>query len=192
MSSESSAEHPERPTGADPDEATADHSGLDHDESGTDLARSVTRGLAGRTGAKKAQRAGARRRVIPPKSSGSHPDARDPQTLDASLDRLINERGWVTDVRVHSLFVRWSAIVGRDVAEHVVPVSFEAGRLVVQADTTAWATQMRLLAANIVARLNEEMADETVRFVDVLGPRQPTWVKGKLRVKGRGPRDTYG
>ena len=33
---------------------------------------------------------------------------------------------------------------------------------------------------------------EAVRKVTVLGPSAPSWKRGALRIKGRGPRDTYG
>ena len=102
------------------------------------------------------------------------------------------DQGWSTDLRVHGVFARWSAIVGRDIAEHSKPESFADGRLVVRADSTAWATQLTLLAGSLVRRLNDELGDETVRVIDVQGPRGPSWRKGRLRVKGRGPRDTYG
>jgi len=93
---------------------------------------------------------------------------------------------------VHGVFARWSAIVGHDIAEHSKPESFADGRLVVRADSTAWSTQLTLLAGSLVRRLNDELGDETVRVIDVQGPRGPSWRKGRLRVKGRGPRDTYG
>ena len=51
---------------------------------------------------------------------------------------------------------------------------------------------MKLLAAEVVRRLNEVLGDETVRVIDVLGPQGPSWSRGRLRVKGRGPRDTDG
>ncbi len=160
-----------------------------HDDEGTDLAKSIARGLAGRTGARRAK---SRVKRVTPQASSAHPDERDPQTIDVSLERLINERGWATDLKVHALFVHWSAIVGREIAEHVTPISFADERLVVQADSSAWATQMKLLAPTVVGRLNEELGEESLRYMEVLGPRQKSWVKGKLRVKGRGPRDTYG
>ena len=52
------------------------------------------------------------------------------------------------------------------------------GRLVVQTDSTAWATQMRLLAPTVVRRLNEELGDGTVRVIDVQGPTVPSWKTG--------------
>ena len=171
--------------------------GAAHEESGLDLARSIARSLAGRRRAvPKRSRRGPR---PAPQSSGAHPDDRDPQTLDATLGRLIAEQGWSNDVRVHGVFSRWDALVGRDVAQHVRPVSYVrddeqgGGRLVVQTDSTAWATQMRLLAATVVRRLNAELGDGTVTLIDVQGPSAPSWKHGLRSVRdGRGPRDTYG
>jgi predicted nucleic acid-binding Zn ribbon protein len=167
---------------------------VEHQESGLELARSIARSLA--KGTPKRARGGRPRRVDP-QSSGAHPDDRDPQPLDSTIGRLIAEQGWGTDVRVHGVFSRWDAIVGRDVAHHVRPVGFtreaEGGRLVVQTDSTAWATQMRLLAATVVRRLNQELGDGTVTVIDVQGPAGLSWKKGRRSVRdGRGPRDTYG
>ena len=166
-----------------------------HQESGLELARSIARSLA--KGAPRRARTGRPRRVDP-QASGAHPDDRDPQLLDTTIGRLIAEQGWGTDVRVHGVFSRWDAIVGRDVAQHARPVSFGRdedgrGRLVVQTDSTAWATQMRLLAGTVVRRLNEELGDGTVAVIDVQGPAGLSWKKGRRSVRdGRGPRDTYG
>ena len=169
-----------------------------HDESGLDLARTIARGLAGRTPAARERRPGAGRgrtgrpRAEQTSSSSAHPDDRDPQTLDASMARFVGDQGWETELRVHGVFARWGAIVGREVAAHVTPESYADGRLVVRTDSTAWATQMRLLAGDVVRRLNEVLGDGTVTVIDVAGPRAPSWQRGRLRVKGRGPRDTYG
>lgn len=186
------------------DEAAGPEAGQpQHEESGLELARSIARSLARRP---RTARSGRPARAEP-KSSGAHPDDRDPQTLDATLGRLIAEQGWGSDVRVHGVFSRWDAMVGRDVAQHVRPVSYvrdgargdegeegpPGGRLVVQTDSTAWATQMRLLAPTVVRRLNEELGDGTVRVIDVQGPNVPSWKRGRRSVRdGRGPRDTYG
>ncbi len=168
-----------------------------HDESGIDLARSIARGLAGKTpkqalSRKWSGRKGPSRAGGAPSVSGAHPDDRDPQTVDAMLGRIVAERGWETDLRVHGVFSRWSAIVGDEVGQHVIPEAYADGRLTVRADSTAWATQMKLLAADIVRRLNEVLGEGTVGFIDVQGPHLPRWTSGRFRVKGRGPRDTFG
>lgn len=161
-----------------------------HQESGLELARSIARGLAGRTGP--LRRTTKLSKKVLPRASSAHPDDRDPQTLDSTLGRFVAEQGWQTELRVHGVFTRWGAIVGPDVAAHVTPESYAEGRLVVRTDSTAWATQMKMLAANMVKRLNDELGDGTIEVIDILGPHVPKWTSGRLRVKGRGPRDTWG
>ena len=124
--------------------------------------------------------------------SGAHPDERDPQLLGSALDRLLAERGWQTDAAVGGVMGRWAVIVGPELAGHCEPVAFDGGELVVRAESTAWATQLRLLAPSLVRRLNEELGHGTVAAVKVLGPSGPSWKRGPLSVRGRGPRDTYG
>jgi predicted nucleic acid-binding Zn ribbon protein len=167
-----------------------------HDDQGLELARSVARSLA-TGGPPGARRRTAARRPPPGPASGAHPDDRDPQQLDATIQRLVSEQGWSTDVRVHGVFTRWDAMVGSELAQHVRPESFEhrdgGGRLVVRTDSTAWATQMRLLAATVLSRLNDELGHGTVAVIDVQGPHTPSWKHGRRSVRdGRGPRDTYG
>ena len=124
--------------------------------------------------------------------SGPGPDRRDPQPLGRAVDRMVGERGWEVPVAVGGIAGRWPELVGAQVAEHCLPEGFADGVLTVRADSTAWATQVRLLAPTLVQRLNVELGSGTVRSVTVLGPSGPSWRKGRLRVPGRGPRDTYG
>ena len=187
---------PDEPRPAEPDGQDAPVGEDVHDDTGLDLARAVARGLAGsrRTPRRRTSpRPGARPRRTEPGSSGAHPDDRDPQLLDNTIGRLIAEQGWGTDVRVHGVFTRWEQLIGREVAQHCSPEAFADGRLTVRTDSTAWATQMRLLAPTVVRRLNEELGDGTVTVIDVLGPTGPSWKRGPRSVRdGRGPRDTYG
>ena len=134
----------------------------------------------------------ARPASTPGVASGAYPDERDPQPVGRSVDRLIGERGWEVPVAVGGVEGRWAEIVGPEIAAHCAPEGFDQGVLTVRADSSAWATQVRLLAATLVRRLNEELGDGTVRVVSVIGPDGPSWRKGRLRVPGRGPRDTYG
>jgi hypothetical protein len=86
----------------------------------------------------------------------------------------------------------WAQIVGDDVAAHVEPVGFHEGELTLQADSTAWATQVRLLMPALRQAIDRQVGAGTVSRVQVLAPKAPTWISGPRRVKGRGPRDTYG
>lgn len=137
----------------------------------------------------------ARRRRLPGESrrSGAHPDARDPQTVAGSIDRLIAERGWSAPVAVGGVIGRWDAVVGAETAAHCRPESFADGVLTVRTDSTAWATQLRLLLPSLQRRLAEEVGESTVRRVVVRGPSAPSWRRGPRVAPGsQGPGDTYG
>ncbi len=112
---------------------------------------------------------------------------------DTTLSRLVDDHGWDLDLRVQGVFGRWSELVGAEVGQHCTPESLTDGRLVVRTDSTAWATQLKLLAPTVVRRLNEELGHGTVTVIDIVGPHLPSWKKGPRSVRdGRGPRDTYG
>jgi predicted nucleic acid-binding Zn ribbon protein len=118
---------------------------------------------------------------------------RDPKLLGDQLDQFVTERGWVGDVAVGAVIGRWSQIVGPEIAQHCAPLDFVDGVLTVRADSTAWATQLRLLSSSLLTRLAEDVGEGTVGELRVVGPGAPTWSRGQRRVQdGRGPRDTYG
>jgi len=132
------------------------------------------------------------RRRDPGVRSSARPDGRDPVLVGDTLSRIAAERGWSSELSVGGVIGRWREVVGDDVAEHCTPETFEDGRLVVRADSSSWATSLRMLAPKLLARLETEVGPDVVREVLVLGPSGPQWGRGPRRVKGRGPRDTYG
>lgn len=117
----------------------------------------------------------------------------DPQPLTAAIGGLISEQGWTLAAATGSVFGRWEQIVGAQLAAHTSPEGLAGGELTITADSTAWATQVRLLAGQLIRRLNAELGDGVVQRVKVRGPAGPPRKPGEWRVRGgRGPRDTYG
>ena len=117
----------------------------------------------------------------------------DPQPLGEAIRKLLAERGWQQRAAAGSAIGRWAEIVGPELAAHTRPERLTDGELVVATDSTAWATQLRLLAGTLVRRLNAELGDGTVKRVKVRGPAGPARTPGAWRARGgRGPRDTYG
>lgn len=164
--------------------------------SGVDLARVALRAAkeqARERGAEAQQRRQARRGGG--LRSGARRDGRDPMSLGAAVNRLITERGWETPAAVGGVMGRWPQLVGPEVAQHCDPQQYdeEERTLVVRCDSTAWATQLRLLAPRLVARLNEDLGQGTVKLIKVRGPEAPRPGYGRLRAPGsKGPGDTYG
>lgn len=126
-------------------------------------------------------------------TSSRRRDAGDPMPFAQAIRDLLADRGWEREAAVGGVFGRWPQIVGPELAAHTRPEKFEDGEVVIVADSTAWASQARLLAQMLIRRLNEELGEGTVRRVRVRGPAGGPRPTGGLRVKGsRGPRDTYG
>ncbi|WP_232012573.1 DUF721 domain-containing protein [Propionibacterium australiense] len=132
------------------------------------------------------------RRPVVEQRSGAHPDARDPQPLGAAVDELIAARGWRRQIGLRLIVQRWDELVGRTNAEHSNPESYREGVLIVRAESSTWASALRSIAPQLVARLNRQLGDGAVTRVDVRGPSAPSWRHGPRSVPGRGPRDTYG
>ena len=166
--------------------------GEKHDPTGLDLARQIAASVSAksRPGVRKRPRQPSR--PTGPQVSGAHPDDRDPMLIGTALDRLVEQKGWNTQVIIHLLLGNWARLVGKVNADHSAPESFADGVLVVRASSTAWATQLRLFAPQLVARLNAELGDGSMKRVEVKGPDAPSWKHGRRSVRGRGPRDTYG
>lgn len=133
-----------------------------------------------------------RRRPVEQTYSSSKRDGRDPALIGEQIDRLLLDRGWNVDVSAGAVMGRWPAIVGADVAAHSTPVTFTDGELLVRADSTAWATQLRYMSSTLLGRLEAEAGPGVVTSLKIVGPSSPSWRKGPRRAAGPGPRDTYG
>ena len=164
---------------------------------GPELARAV---LDAALAKRRASRQAPRRRTEGGESSGRRlrgysgpgPDPRDPQLFGVMLERIMKQRGWQKPAAEAKVFGAWEKVVGPDVAKHSRPVKLDAGVLTVEAESTAWATQLRLLCGNLLKRIAAEVGHNVVTKLNIHGPAAPSWNRGPRRVQGRGPRDTYG
>jgi predicted nucleic acid-binding Zn ribbon protein len=106
--------------------------------------------------------------------------------------RLVEQRGWQDATAAARVLGDWERLVGPEIAGHCRPASLDDGVLVLVAESSAWATQLRLLTRTLQARLADQVGAGVVTSVVVRGPTSPDWRRGPRRVRGRGPRDTYG
>ena len=161
--------------------------------SGPDLARAALSRARAAARAKGLQPGAPRsRRRSSGERSGSGPDGRDPVAFGTMVRRLVAERGWQETTSAARVLSDWDRLVGPEVAAHCRPASLTDGELVLVAESSAWATQLRLLVPTLSARLAEQVGAGVVKGISVRGPAQADWQKGPRRVRGRGPRDTYG
>ncbi len=170
--------------GGEPGSAGAPDPGL----SGRDLARAA---LA-RAKARAQEQGRTPRRAVRRTPRLPAGDSGEPLSFGAAIARLVAERGWQETTAAARVVGEWDRLVGPEIADHCRPVSLVEGELVLVAESSAWATQLRLLSRQITARLTAAVGPGVVARVVVRGPAQPDWRRGPRRVQGRGPRDTYG
>lgn len=131
--------------------------------------------------------AGQRRRW-----SGPGPDGRDPQPLGSLARDLAKKRGWSAQVAEGTVLGNWATVVGHQIADHAVPTALKEGVLSVAAESTAWATQLRMIQSQLLAKIAAAVGNGVVTSLKITGPAAPSWRKGPRHIAGRGPRDTYG
>jgi predicted nucleic acid-binding Zn ribbon protein len=165
-------------------------------EAGQDIAQSALAGAQRISRTSRASRAGRRRGANNKRRGGysaAGPDERDPQPIGKIAAGLFEDRGWQRPVAEARVFADWPTLVGPEIANRCKPVSLRDGELRLAAETTAWATQLRLLAGTLLAKLVAQLGPNVVTRLHISGPVGPTWKHGSRSVHGaRGPRDTYG
>jgi len=134
-----------------------------------------------------------RQNVVVAEKKGTLPfeKGRDPKSIGAIVSRTIAERGWAPFLSRESVVDQWEEIVGKDVAAHTVP-EIDEDLITVRCDSSAWATNLRLMRHEILAELLARFPNSGIEKISVVGPGVPNKIRGPRSVKWRGPRDTYG
>jgi Protein of unknown function (DUF721). len=139
--------------------------------SGVDLARVALH--AAREAARKRGDTEARMPRRRPERRAVKRDGREPSGFAAVLQGLMAERAWAVPAAGGSVLDRWpdiAAAVSSRLPEHVQAVAFHAdnGQLDLRPDSPAYATQLRLITARIIATANQTVGTDAVRGVRVL------------------------
>lgn len=117
----------------------------------------------------------------------------DPEKLSNILSDLVTTRDWKKGIAEGTLFTKWREIVGNEIADHCEPITLFEGRLTIKAESTSWATQLRLITPDLLKNIRSRSEGALVEELTVIGPNAPSWKRGLRTIRGaRGPRDTYG
>jgi predicted nucleic acid-binding Zn ribbon protein len=117
----------------------------------------------------------------------------DPEKLSNILNDLVTTRDWKKGIAEGTLFTKWREIVGNEIADHCEPITLFEGKLTIKAESTSWATQLRLISSDLLKTIRSRSEGALVEDLVVIGPNAPSWKRGLRSIRGaRGPRDTYG
>lgn len=100
---------------------------------------------------------------------------REPYGFAAVLQNLMADRAWELPAAGGTVLDRWpdiAATIAPQLPAHAQAVAFHpgTGQLDLLPDTTAYATQLRLISARIITVANETTGTRTVRTIRVLHP----------------------
>lgn len=92
---------------------------------------------------------------------------RSPRRVGESLDGVTRSLGGPSAAALASVFGRWPAIVGPQLAARSRPLSLSRKVLTVAVDQPAWATQFKFFEADIRRRLDESLGPGVVERLAV-------------------------
>ncbi|WP_063762400.1 DciA family protein [Streptomyces sp. NRRL F-5123] len=147
-----------------PEDATSTApSGVDLARVALQAAKAGARKRGEQPGAGKPGRARTRRSV--------RGNGREPLGLAAAFQQLVTERAWEIPAAGGTVLQQWPAIAP-DLAAHVRAVGFDAGTggLDLLPESPAYATQLRMSTARLIALANQAAGREAVRSIRVLPP----------------------
>lgn len=117
---------------------------------------------------------------------------RDPGSVAEAMGALTNQMGWTSDLARAEVMHEWADIVGIDIAAHTTPAGASDSVLEIHCDSSAWATQLRLMRHQLLENLAARFPEANIVELSIKAPGVPSWKHGRRSVPGRGPRDTYG
>ncbi|MBJ7281298.1 MAG: DUF721 domain-containing protein [Rhodoluna sp.] len=133
-----------------------------------------------------------RRNKLKKHKSKPFDQGRQPKSISATMDGLIQSFGWENKLSEGELFANWRELVGDKVAENSFPEDLSKGVLTIRCKSTAWATQLRIMSADILVKITAKLPALEVKELRFIGPQAPSFKRGLRSVPGRGPRDTFG
>jgi predicted nucleic acid-binding Zn ribbon protein len=140
-----------------------------------------------------ARRGRTRRRTREdPGSSVPFGAGRDPRGLGDAIASLTSQLGWNSPLAQSELLSSWAELAGAETARHSTPAGIDDGVLTVRCESTAWATQLRMMRVEIMTHIATRYPEAGIASIRFQGPGAPSWKKGPRSIPGRGPRDTYG
>lgn len=127
-----------------------------------------------------------------PGESVPYGKGREPRGLGDVMEALTISLGWDSNLSQAELMENWTALAGEETARHSTPIAIENGTLSVQCESTAWATQLRLMRMEIMKQIALRYPEAGIEGIRFVGPNVPSFKRGPRSVQGRGVRDTYG
>jgi predicted nucleic acid-binding Zn ribbon protein len=95
---------------------------------------------------------------------------RDPLLIGDALTEFVDNVGWQQPKALAQLHTQFADVIGAETAAHVVIEKYENQELVLRADSTSWATQLKYLTPVLLEKLQAAVPELGITSVKVLAP----------------------
>lgn len=97
--------------------------------------------------------------------------SRDPQLISDALTEFVDNVGWQQPKALANLHAKFADVVGEETAAHLSIEKFDNGELILRADSTSWATQLKYLTPVLLEKLQAASPELSIKSVKVLPPQ---------------------
>lgn len=107
------------------------------------------------------------------------------------LPGLVRDRGWETQLDLHSIFPNWRKVVGGDAGNYAVPLKIVKGTLWLEVENSAWLQQFQFQKISLLDAVNaflKKSSIRDIRFVLPSGKEKESTPLEKVQFKAP-PRD---
>lgn len=91
----------------------------------------------------------------------------EPRPVGEALDRVLRGLGAPAAPNMSALFRSWPELVGEQLAQRTHPISVRDGALRIAVDDPAWASQLRWLEPELLARMCDVLGTGVVERLEV-------------------------
>jgi predicted nucleic acid-binding Zn ribbon protein len=95
------------------------------------------------------------------------PDGPPPTPIGTSVDRVLRGLGAPPSATLRALFDDWPGVVGEAIASASRPLALEGGRLVVAVSDGGWASQLRWMENDLLAKVADRVGEGVVTALEV-------------------------
>lgn len=91
--------------------------------------------------------------------------------MAAILPGVVRDRGWQTQIELHSIFPHWADVVDETTASHTTPLKIVKGTLWVEVENSAWLQQIQYQKMFLIESINNFLRDAKIRDIRFVLPQ---------------------
>lgn len=86
------------------------------------------------------------------------------------LPGLLRDRGWETQLELHSIFPNWRRVVQDDAGKYAVPLKIVKGTLWLEVENSAWLQQFQFQKISLLDSINGFLKNSSIRDIRFVLP----------------------